>query len=99
MVLTLTVEGRKDEVSNTIAGRSFKQGCEVAESVVFQGPVFLIFDVSQQWLDRIFLSEGGPPIIFDSLSTLKFCDYLDSGWVKSFHPREDHPVFCNFYLL
>ena len=67
--------------------------------LVFQGPVFLIFDISQQWLDRIFLSKGGPPIISDSLSTPKFCDYLDSGWVKSFHPRENRPVFCNFYLL
>jgi hypothetical protein len=47
--------------------------------LVFQSPVFSIFDISQQWLDRIFLSERGPPIIFHSLSTPKFCDYLDNG--------------------
>ena len=42
---------------------------------------------------------GGPPIILHSLSTAKFCDSLDSEWLKSFYPREDPPVFCNFYLL
>jgi hypothetical protein len=74
-------------------------GYSVEMAVVFQGPVFLIFDISQQWLDRIFLSKGGPPIISDSLSTPKFCDYLDNGWLKFFHPREDPSVFCKFCFL
>ena len=55
---------------------------------------FFNFDISQQWLDVFFSSERGPPIIFHSLSTLKFCYYLNNGWLNSFHLREDPPAFC-----
>jgi hypothetical protein len=67
--------------------------------VVFKGPVFSVFDISQQWLDGKFLSERGPTIIFHSLSIPKFSDYLDNGSLNCLHSRGDPPVFCRFYLL
>ena len=70
----------------------------VSSLLVFRSPVFAIFDISQQWLDRILWSERGPPIIFLSLSTPKLCNYLNNGWLKKHYFKEDPPVFCGIYL-